>query len=486
MPEKLLSLDKLPQDLFLNNELIKGGANALKLVNPKDGHTLISHNVYEATESQVDQAVAHAQAAFEGPWAAYTGEQKSLCLNKLADLILEHTEEIAYFESICTGRPLFQTRREIPRVVSVFRYYAGWCDKIKGDSYPPEDGFYKIVRQEPLGVCAGITAWNASLHFFSWKAGPALACGNTIIIKPSEKAPLGTMACAYLAREAGFPPGVLQVVVGGAEVGALLAAHMRIAKISFTGSTSTGKKIQDAATKSNLKRVTLELGGKSPAIVFDDCDIQKTLFWCKLGITINAGQVCAATSRIFVQDAIAEKFLTLLKEQFESIAGSLGADPQDLTTQYGPLVDQAQYEKVLAFIEEGKACSKTIVGGEKYGKHGYYVAPTIFLDPPENSAIYREEIFGPVLCARTFKTEEEAIKLANDTQYGLAGSIYTQDVNRALRVSSKVRGGTIGVNCSSVVGPQVPMGGFGSSGIGRELGEYAIRHYTETKTVWIK
>lgn len=261
---------------------------------------------------------------------------------------------------------------------------------------------------------------------------------------------------------------------------------MGISKISFTGSTMTGKRIQDAATKSNLKRVTLELGGKSPAIVFDDCDIQKALFWSILGITINAGQVCAATSRIFIQEGIADKFLGLLKETFEGMAQTLGADPQDLSTQYGPLVDNIQFEKVLKFIEEGKACSKTVVGGTKYEKEGYYIAPTIFLDPPTDSSIYREEIFGPVLCARTFKTEEEAIELANDTQYGLAGSIYTQDVNRALRVSSKVRGGTIGVNCSSVVGPQVPMGGFGSSGIGRELGEYAIRHYTETKTVWIK
>lgn len=261
---------------------------------------------------------------------------------------------------------------------------------------------------------------------------------------------------------------------------------MGIAKISFTGSTMTGRKIQDAATKSNLKRVTLELGGKSPAIVFDDCDIQKALFWCVLGITVNTGQVCAATSRVYVQETIAEKFIGLMKEKFEGIAKTLGADPQELSTQYGPLVDKIQFEKVSKLIEDGKACSKTTFGGEKHDDEGYYVAPTMFVDPPEDSAIYKEEIFGPVLCARTFKTEEEAIKLANDTHYGLAGSVYTQDVNRALRVSSKIRGGTIGVNCAAILGNQVPMGGFGSSGVGRELGEYALRQYTEPKSIWIK
>lgn len=286
--------------------------------------------------------------------------------------------------------------------------YAGWADKITGDMYPADDGFYKIVRHEPLGVCAGITAWNGSLHFLAWKAAPALACGNTVIIKPSEKSPLGTLAAGYLIKAAGFPPGVFQILTGGSEIGAHLSAHMGIQKISFTGSCSTGKKIQEAATKSNLKRVTLELGGKSPGIVFKDADLDTALFWSVLGITVNTGQVCAATSRLLVDESI------------------------------------------------------------------------------DDDPVYREEVFGSVLCVKTFKTEEEAIGMGNDTDFGLTGSIYTENLKRALRTSGKLRAGTVAINCAAVVGPQVPMGGFGASGVGRELGEYALRHYTEPKSIWIK
>jgi len=453
-------------------------------VNPKDTSTIAEFK--GASEADVDHAVSLAQKAFEsGPWAKMTGEQRGVILNKFAQLLLDHAPAIAYCESICSGRPLAQCTNEIPRIASVYRYYAGWADKIRVDSYPPEDGFYKIVRQEPLGVCAGILAWNGSLHFMGWKSAPALACGNTVLLKPSEKSPLGTLCAGYLIKEAGFPPGVFQILPGGGDVGAILSSHMKIAKISFTGSTFTGRKIQDAATKSNLKRVTLELGGKSPAIVFDDASMEKAVFWCTIGIATNAGQVCAATTRLFVQDTVADKFLAALKGSFEKIGKTLGSDPQDMSTTYGPLVDKIQYDKVRSFIEEGKKSTEVLTGGDEYKKEGYFIGPTIFMNPADEASIYREEIFGPVLCVRTFKTEEEAIQLANDTEYGLAGAVYTQDVNRALRVSSKIRGGTIGVNCTSVVGPQVPMGGFGSSGYGRELGEYALRHYTEPKTIWI-
>ncbi|KAK1762783.1 aldehyde dehydrogenase [Phialemonium atrogriseum] len=471
--------------LLIANKPTQGEGPLLELINPKDGST-ITTKVHEASAADVDRAVDEAEKAFEGPWAAYTGQKRADCLNKFADLLDAHAEEISYLESVCSGRPLGMVIGELPRVSAVFRYYAGWADKIRGDSYPPEDGFYKIVRQEPLGVCAGITAWNGSLHFFAWKSAPALACGNTVILKPSEKSPLGSLAASYLIEAAGFPPGVFQVIAGGGRVGGLLSSHMKIAKISFTGSTATGRKIQEAATKSNLKRVTLELGGKSPAIVFDDADMETALFWSVLGITINSGQVCAATSRIYLQEDIAEAFLARMKEQFTAIASAMGADPQEKTTTYGPLVDRAQYDKVWNSIQSGKRAATLLTGGDEYTKGGHYVAPTIFLEPDKDADIYREEIFGPVLCARTFKTEEEALVMANDTHYGLAGSIYTNDLKRALRVSAKLRGGTISINCSAMVGPQVPMGGFGCSGIGRELGEYALRHYTEPKAIWIK
>jgi aldehyde dehydrogenase (NAD+) len=304
--------------------------------------------------------------------------------------------------------------------------YAGWADKIKGDSYPAEDGFYKIVRKEPLGVCCGITAWNASLMFCSWKGGPALAAGNTVIIKPSEKSFLGTLAIAALVKAAGFPPGVFQVLVGDGKVGALLSSHMDIDKISFTGSTATGKRIQEAATKSNLKRVTLELGGKGPALVFDDADLDKALFWVTLGITVNTGQVCAATSRLLVQKSIADAFLEKVKAGLGAMSQALGGDPQDVSTHYGPVVDAQQFQKVTDYINEGKKRTKLLTGGQEYEKNGYYIAPTVFLDPEPDEKIWTEEIFGPVLCVKTFETEEEAIKLANDTQYGLSSKWCTR------------------------------------------------------------
>jgi len=265
-----------------------------------------------------------------------------------------------------------------------------------------------------------------------------------------------------------------------------LASHMKIAKISFTGSTATGLKIQNAATRSNLKRVTLELGGKSPAIIFDDADIPTALFWSIRGITSNAGQVCAASSRIYVQENIMDMFMEKLKAAFEEITRTLGADPQDPKTTYGPVIDEVQYQKIWEHIESGKQTAQTLTGGKEDNKGGQYIGPTIFLNPADDAVIYKEEIFGPVLCAKSFKTEEEALEMANNTDYGLAGSVFTKDLSRALRVSSKIHAGTVGVNCALMVGPQAPMGGFKKSGVGRELGEYALRHYTEPKTIWIK
>lgn len=313
-----------------------------------------------------------------------------------------------------------------------------------------------------------------------------MACGNTIIIKPSEKSPLGILAAGALIKEAGFPPGVFQVLAGGGDIGAHLASHMGINKISFTGSTWTGRKIQEASAKSNLKRVTLELGGKSPGIVFDDANLDTALFWAVLSITINTGQVCAAQSRLYLHETIAEDFLERLKQRFADIGSSLGADPQVDSTTYGPVIDQVQYEKVRKYIAGGKDNAQLLVGDQDYLGAGFYVAPTIFVNPKEDDAVYKEEVFGPVLCVRTFKTEEDAIAMANASAYGLSASVYTENIKRALRTSAQLRGGTVGVNCGPVLGTQVPMGGFGSSGIGRELGEYALRHYTEPKTICIR
>ncbi|KAJ5924920.1 hypothetical protein N7454_007559, partial [Penicillium verhagenii] len=465
---------------------VQGKGESLSFKSSKDGEIIDLPPLHVATTEDIDQAVSNAQQAFTGEWSKHTGEKRGILLHKLADLILEHADELAYFESLCSGIPISFVKRGVSSMASVFRYYAGWADKYKGDFFPPTDGFYKIVEHEPIGVCAGITAWNASLLFLAWKSAPALATGNSIIIKPSEKSPLGTLAFGNLIIKAGFPPGVLQIVLGGGPTGHLLSSHMGIQKVSFTGSTATGRKVQDAATKSNLKRVTLELGGKSPAIVFEDADIEKTLFWCTFGITGNTGQVCAATSRLFVQESIAEQFVKSLKDRFQTIASGMGDDPLDPATTYGPIIDESQHQRVSQFIQEAKDEMTPVVGGDDYTGKGYFVPPTIFLNPHDDAKIYREEVFGPVLCIKTFKTEDEALLLANDTDYGLAGSVYTQDLKRALRVSRAIRGGTVGVNCTSVVGPQVPMGGFKLSGIGREMGEYALRHYTEPKSIWIR
>ncbi|PGG95905.1 hypothetical protein AJ79_09815 [Helicocarpus griseus UAMH5409] len=471
---------------FIDNEYCQGHGQGWTLYNPKDAGQI--QELVGASKDDVDAAVTAANRAFKtGEWATSSGAQRAKRLNRLADLIDENAQALAYFESLASGRPYSMVLQgDIPRVADVFRYYAGWADKIRGDSYAPDDGFYKIVEQKPLGVCAAVTAWNGSLHFLAWKTAPALALGNTVVVKPSEKSPLGTLAFGSLIQSAGFPPGVFNIVVGDGNVGHALANHMDIHMISFTGSLATGKKIQVAATESNLKRVTLELGGKSPAIVFEDADLENAILWSVRGITANSGQICAATSRLFLHKNIADVFISRLEVAFQAIAAALGADPQEPTTTYGPLVDKLQYEKVLGYISEGRKRADMVIGDSQKSGKGYYVAPTIFKNVAHNSKIYREEIFGPVLCVETFESEEDVVKMANDTEYGLAGAIYTRDISRAIRIWRQLDAGTVCINCAAMIGPQVPTGGFKSSGLGRALGEYAMRHYAEPRTVWIK
>ncbi|KIW08529.1 hypothetical protein, variant [Verruconis gallopava] len=407
---------------------------------------------------------------------------------KLADLIETKADEIAKIEAASIGQPAGSSRMITSMCASVYRYYAGWADKIAGESYKEEDGSYKIVQYEPYGVCAGIAAWNATILYVAWKIAPALAAGNTFVFKSSEKAPFSPLLVAPLYKEAGFPPGVVNFISGNGLTGALLSAHMDIDKISFTGSGVTGRKVQDAAAKSNLKKVTLELGGKSPALIFDDANLENAVTQNSQLFLWNTGQVCAATSRVFVQKSIAPKFIEALKNAFKNAEGAFGSDPAQATTMLGPLADKLQYDRVMSFIESGKAESgaELLVGGNKIEGHkGLYVQPTIFLNAKDDAKIYREEIFGPVLNLRTFETEEEAVKLANDTAYGLSSALYTESISRALRVASKIKAGTVGINGVAFPANTTPFGGFKQSGYGRELGKAGLFAYLQEKTISI-
>lgn len=342
----------------------------------------------------------------------------------------------------------------------------------------------KLVRHEPLGVCAAVNPFNAPLACFFLKSAPALATGNVMILKPSEKTPLGSLAVAPLFEKAGFPPGVIQVITGAGSTGALLAEHMRIRKISFTGSLATGRKIQEASARSNLKRVTLELGGKSPAVIFEDANLDNALTWTVNAILTRSGQLCVAASRVYVHESIADQFIQEYKKRMEAAAKDMG-DPQDPDVKLGPMVDEPQLERVIKMVERGKSEAELVVGGGRHGDTGCFMEPTVFLNPNDDAEIYRNEIFGPVGIIKTFKTEEEVLKMANDTEFGLMSGVFTRDITRALRVSSALESGVVGVNCVSLQSLQAPFGGKKQSGIGREFGEYALRLFTEPKTVLI-
>ncbi|KAJ4420107.1 hypothetical protein N0V82_004554 [Gnomoniopsis sp. IMI 355080] len=450
--------------------------------------TVVVDDVQLAGKADVDRAVAEAKTAFRhGPWAKFTGSQRAACLNKFADLVEKHAERLAYAEALPTGRPLAGVLHfDLPHMVEVYRYYAGWADKIAGDSFAEENGFAKIVRYQPLGVCASIASWNSTFMYIGWKLAPALAAGNTVIFKPSEKSPLGSLALAPLFAESGFPPGVVQFLTGAQDTGTLLASHMDIAKVSFTGSIAGGKSVQEAATRSNLKRVTLELGGKSAALLFPDADFQLAVESVAWGFLVNSGQICAAASRVLVHEAIADRFIDAVKAVFKQAGEELGNDPLDLNTKHGPVVDRLQFHRVMSYIEKGKASAQLLVGGKRKGTKGCYIEPTLFVNPRDDSAIWTEEIFGPVLTVKTFKTEDEAVDLANKSSYGLAACLYTSDITRALRVSSSIESGGVSINSPYLPELNTPFGGIKQSGQGRELGKHGLYSYLEPKAVHIK
>ena len=408
---------------------------------------------------------------------------------KLASLVEEHSETLATIETWDNGKPYSVALDEDVRgeVAGCLRYYAGYADKIHGQVIDTGPAKLAYTIREPLGVCGQIIPWNYPLAMAAWKLGPALACGNTVVLKAAEQTPLSILYFANLIKEAGFPPGVVNILNGyGKDAGAAIASHLDIDKIAFTGSTATGRQIMKMASV-NMKNITLETGGKSPLIVFDDADLDQAVKWSHIGIMSNQGQICTATSRILVQDTIYDKFVTLFKERVKST--SKVGDPFKDETFQGPQVTKAQYERVLGYIESGKSEGATLAaGGEAHkdvnGK-GFFISPTVFTDVKSDMKIYREEVFGPFVVIASFKTEEEAIERANDTTYGLGSAIFTQNLSKAHRVARYIEAGMVWINSSNDSDYRIPFGGVKQSGIGRELGEAGLAAYTNAKSVHV-
>ncbi|KAH7078634.1 aldehyde dehydrogenase [Paraphoma chrysanthemicola] len=470
------------KQLFINNEYVEATSNeTLSIYSPHD-ESLFEEGIQIASLGDVDTAVAAARAAFEGEWSQWSPQRRSTAMLKFADLVEAHAEELGQWETKSVGQLPSVAKFIYQWFVETFQYFAGWTDKLPGESWSDDStGVYHLVQYDPVGVCAAIGAWNASAMFFALKIAPALATGCTVVFKASEKSPIGILQLGTLVKEAGFPPGVINIVTGDGKVGAALASHMGVDKITFTGSTFAGLKVQELALKSNMKRVTLELGGKSPSIVFPDADLKNALeksMW----VLTNSGQGCIHATRIFVHEDIAETFIKGLKERFE--AKTVGA-PTDSKTDMGPVADRAQFERVMSFIESGKQEAQLVTGGNRVGEKGYYLQPTIFLNPKDDARVYRDEIFGPVVAIRTFKTEEEAIKLANDTSYGLSSCIFTASIPRALRIAKHLKVGGVHINNPHITHSRVPFGGAKKSGLGYEGGRLGLMAYLDAKTISI-
>ncbi len=441
--------------------------------------------VAEGDAADVDLAVKAARKAFDsGPWRAMDARDRGRLINRLADLIEENIDELAELETLDNGKPISEARHgDLPLVVDTFRYYAGWADKLHGQTIPVRGKYFSYTKREPVGVVGQIIPWNFPMMMVAWKWAPALAAGCTIVLKPAEQTPLTALRLGELAMEAGIPAGVINIVNGfGETAGASLVSHRGVDKIAFTGEGRTGQIIMRSAADT-MKRITLELGGKSPNIVFADADIEAAVEGTVVGIFLNQGQCCCAGSRLFVQDAIHDQFVNRLAAKVQS---RRVGDPFDPQTQQGPQVDRAQFDRIMGYIAQGKAQgARVVTGGERHGEKGYFIKPTIFADVKDDMTIATEEIFGPVLAVTRFSDIEEAIARANATDFGLAAAVWTRDIGKAHAVASRVRAGTVWVNCYDVFDAAAPFGGFKQSGIGRELGEKALDNYTELKTVTI-
>jgi betaine-aldehyde dehydrogenase len=472
----------------MKSKLYIGGSwiepdGTLEVVNP--ANETVIHRAPAASAAQVDLAVNAARAAFLG-WSELPGTTRAKYLRAIAEGVRNRKDELARLEVAHNGKPLPEALWDMDDVAACFDYYADLAANLDAKNETPialpHPDFSSLARLEPVGVAAQIIPWNYPLLMAAWKVAPALAAGCTSVLKPSELTPLTALELAEIAHEAGLPAGVLNVISGGRETGAALSEHPGIDKLAFTGSLATGQKIMRSASE-RITNTTLELGGKSAIIVFDDTDLEQAVEWIMFGIFWNKGEVCSATSRLIVQSGIAEKLLARLKLECEKIKTG---DPLLDGVLLGPLVSRGQHEKVTGFIERGLESGLKLLTGGKRPAHlpnGFYLEPTVFVDVPVDSELWMEEVFGPVLCVQTFETEAQAIELANASQYGLAAAIMTPNLELANRVARKVQAGIVWINCSQPTFCEAPWGGMKRSGIGRELGEWGLRNYLETKQI---
>ncbi len=471
-------------ELFINGQFVPSvSGKTFETINPATEEVLAV--VSEAQKEDIDLAVKAARRAFEsGPWPELSAAERARLIYKFADLIEEHREELAQLEALDNGKPyVVALSDDIPATVEQFRYYAGWATKILGQTVPISKDYLNYTRHEPVGVVGQIIPWNYPLTMASWKMGAALATGCTIVLKPAEQTPLSILYAAKLLQEAGFPAGVVNIVPGfGQTAGAAIVNHEDVDKVAFTGSTVTGKYIMRQAAES-IKNITLELGGKSPNIILEDADLEEAIPGAFNGIMYNHGQNCSAGSRVYVHrkhyDRVVEELVRLANEV------KLGAG-MDKETEMGPLVSKKQFDRVLGLIEKGKAeGAKVAAGGGKAADKGYFVQPTVFTDVTDDMVIAKEEIFGPVVVVMPFDTVEEVIERANNTAYGLAAGVWTKDIKTAHKVANKLKAGTVWINDYNLEDPAAAFGGYKQSGIGREMGSYALDNYIEVKSVWV-